>query len=47
MLATGKFHRGRETDYEVLMVMRNAPRWFTMLRKHDFITMAEAPPAAS
>ena len=41
----GEFYRDRETDYEALMVMRNAPRWFKMLRKHGFITKGEAQPA--
>ena len=47
MLTTGEFYRDRETDYEALMVMRNAPRWFKMLRKHGFMTRGEAQPAAS
>ena len=47
MLSTGEFYRDRETDYEALMVMRNAPRWFKMLRKHGFMTRGEAQPAAS
>ena len=47
MLSTGELYRDPETDYEALMVMRNAPRWFMMLRKHGLMDGTEAQPAAS
>ena len=34
MLATGAVYRDPDTDYEALLVKRNAPRWITMLKKH-------------
>ena len=34
MLATGQVYRDPDTDYEALMVKRNAPRWIAMLKKH-------------
>ena len=34
MLRTGQPYRDPETDYEKLMVRRNAPRWIKMLKKH-------------
>ena len=43
MLARGAHYQDKEVDYEALNVLRNAPRWLKMLRKHGFI----APPAAA
>ncbi len=34
MLSTGELYHDPETDYEAMMVMRNAPRWIRMLRKY-------------
>ena len=34
MLASGTVYRDPDTDYEALMVKRNAPRWVAMLKKH-------------
>ena len=34
MLATGQVYRDPDTDYEALLVKRNAPRWIAMLKKH-------------
>ena len=47
MLSTGELCRDPETDHEALMVMRNAPRWFRMLRKHGLLDGTDARPAAS
>ena len=38
MLATGAPYRDPHTDYEALMVKRNAPRWFKMLEKYGYHT---------
>ena len=49
MLATGAVYRDPDTDYEALMVKRNAPRWITMLKKHGIdpaIWSKTAQPAA-
>ena len=34
MLATGQPYRDPHTDYEALMVKRNAPRWIRRLKQH-------------
>ena len=36
MLRTGRPYHDPETDYEALMVKRNAPRWIRMLEQHGF-----------
>lgn len=36
MLATDTPYRDPHTDYEALMVKRNAPRWIRMLKQHGF-----------
>ena len=41
MLRTDKPYHDPETDYEALMVQRNAPRWIRMLRRHGY-----TPPSA-
>ena len=38
MLATHTPYRDPHTDYEALMVKRNAPRWFKMLEKYGYHT---------
>ena len=35
MLQTGELYRDPKADYEKLM--RNAPRWIKMLKKHDLV----------
>ena len=49
MLSVGSVYRDPQTDYEKLMVMRNAPRWIKMLKKHgiDPATRAAKEPAAA
>ena len=42
MPSTGELQRAPETDHGASMVMRNALRWFTMLRKHGFLSGAVA-----
>jgi len=37
MLCSGTHHQDKTVDYEALNVVRNAPRWIKMLRKHGFI----------
>ena len=34
LLSAGEVYRDPQTDYEALMVRRNAPRWIRMLKKH-------------
>ena len=48
MLATGQPYRDPQTDYEALMVQRNAPRWIRMLKQHGInpATGATMTPAA-
>ena len=43
MLSTRNHYQAKTVDYEALSVVRNAPRWMKMLRKHGFI----ATPAAA
>lgn len=38
MLSHGRVYRDPQTDYEALMVKRNAPRWIAMLKKHGVET---------
>ena len=38
MLTTGQPYRDPQTDYEALMVKRNAPRWIKMLEKYRYPT---------
>ena len=38
MLATGQPYRDPHTDYEALLVKRNAPRWIKMLEKYGYPT---------
>ena len=38
MLATNQPYHDPHTDYEALMVKRNAPRWFKMLEKYGYHT---------
>jgi len=45
MLRNGEVYRDPDTDYEKLMVMRNAPRWIRRLKKHG--VDPTAGPAAS
>ena len=49
MLSTGSVYRDPETDYEALMVKRNAPWWIAMLKKHriDPATWKAKEPAAA
>ncbi len=49
MLSNGSVYRDPHTDYEALMVKRNAPRWIAMLKKHgvDPSTWAHKKPAAA
>lgn len=47
MLSTGELCRDPETGCEALTVMRNAPRWFRMLRKHGLPDGKDAGPATS
>ena len=42
MLSTGELYRDPEVDHEAMMVMRNAPRWAGMLKKHGLL---DGPPA--
>ena len=42
MLRTGELYRDPDIDHEAIMVMRNAPRWVRMLKKHGLL---ERPPA--
>lgn len=42
MLKRGEHYRDSATDYEVLSVQRNAPRWIKALTKYGFITPAGA-----
>ena len=37
VLRTGKPYRDPETDYEAMMVKRNAPRWIRMLEMYNII----------
>ena len=37
MLCSGTHYQDKTVDYEALNVVRNAPRWNKMLRKHGFI----------
>ena len=46
ILRTGKPYHDPETDYEALMVRRNAPRWIAMLKKYDY-TLPSAQHAAT
>lgn len=48
MLITGQPYQDPHTDYEALMVKRNAPRWIRMLKQHgiDPTTGATLNPAA-
>ena len=48
VLTTHTPYRDPETDYEAIMVKRNAPRWIAMLHKHgiDPATWAAPMPAA-
>ena len=43
VLKTGKPYRDPRTDYEAIMVQRNAPRWITMLQKHDIDPLTGLP----
>ena len=43
VLKTGKPYRDPQTDYEAIMVQRNAPRWITMLQKHDIHPVTGLP----
>ena len=36
-------YRDPQTDYEAIMVRRNAPRWITMLQKHGFDPLTGEP----
>ena len=47
MLKNGELYRDPETDYEALMVRRNAPRWIRMMRKHGVSPTPEAPALAA
>ena len=49
MLRNREVYRDPQTDYEKLMVKRNAPRWIRMLKKHgvDPATGSTAPPRAA
>ena len=47
MLGSGELCRDREIDCEKLMVMRNAPRGFTMLKKHGLPAACRAGRHAS
>jgi transposase len=40
MLALNEHYRDSATDYEVLSVQRNAPRWIKALTKFGFIPAA-------
>jgi hypothetical protein len=42
MLKNHTHYQDRATDYEALIVQRNAPRWIKMLVKYGFITPATA-----
>ena len=43
MLITGQPYQDPHTDYEALMVKRNAPRWVKMLQKYGYPTPNRAP----
>lgn len=43
VLKTGKPYRDPRIDYEAIMVQRNAPRWITMLQKHDIDPLTGLP----
>ena len=43
VLKTGRPYRDPQTDYEAIMVQRNAPRWITMLQKHDTDPLTGSP----
>ena len=49
MLRNREVYRDPQTDYEKLMVKRNAPRWIRMLKKYglDPATGSAAPPRAA
>ena len=49
VLTTRTPYRDPETDYEAMMVKRNAPRWIAMLKKHgiDPATWSPRMPAAA
>ncbi len=49
MLSADAVYRDPQTDYEALMVKRNAPRWIAMLKKHgiDPADWATGKPAAA
>ena len=42
MLASGTHYQDKSVDYEALSVIRNAPRWIKMLRKHGFMDQTAA-----
>gem|GEM_PF-2269686 len=43
VLKSRKPYRDPQTDYEAIMVQRNAPRWITMLQKHDIHPLTGLP----
>ena len=47
MLRTGRPYHDPETDYEALMVKRNAPRWIRMLEQHGFTLPSAQHPATA
>ncbi len=47
MLRTGRPYHDPETDYEALMVKRNAPRWIRMLEQHGFMLPSAQHPATA
>ena len=46
-LRTDKPYHDPETDYEALMVQRNAPRWIRMLKKHGYTLPSAQQPATA
>ena len=43
VLKSRKPYRDPQTDYEAIMVQRNAPRWITMLQKYDIHPLTGLP----
>ena len=43
VLKSRKPYRDPQTDYEAIMVQRNAPRWINMLQKYDIHPLTGLP----